>query len=725
MRIDQKDLAATHDWTDSPIGAGVAFTSLPSALCSDLPRVGAKSNWGQPGGHTEATLFLLVVGDPQFSSRLEADHGRGGKHPALELRYSPNLGSALEKLRGRDPVNVVLVDLNLPDSQGWDTYTTIRAQAPRLPIIVLTEKEDEALVLEGIRCGAEDFLIKTECTRNILVRVIRYAMERGRAEEALRESHRRHRRLIASTTDYIYTVRCDLEGGSSTHHSDACMTLTGYSAGEFQADPRLWFRMVFEQDRPAVLEQIERVMEGLTPRPLEHRIRHKEGGIRWIKNTSVPHLDPTGRVTSYDGLICDITQRKRAEEALRESQERLSLVLRGSNDGIWDWNVTTGQVYFSPRWKAMLGYEDHEVQNVLGGWKGLLHPEDRAVVLEQIQAYFDGRAPSYEVQHRLRHKDGSYRWILARGVVLRDAEGKPVRMAGSHVDLTQRKHSEEQLKNALAETVRSEATLKQTVLELDASEKKLRATHLQLIQAAKMECIGTLAAGVAHEVKNPLQTILMGLAYLTNQTPPENAEIRLALDEMRSAVQRADSIIRELLQLSASARVELQENDLTQVLKASLLLMHYELLAAQTVVVLELTDDLPRVLLDKSKMEQVFVNLFLNACQAMLQGGTLTVRTWSEPWSSTSPLNDLLENLFKYGERVVIAQVQDTGIGIPERDLPRVFDAFFSTKPCGGGTGLGLSVVKSILDLHGGLIKVENVPEGGALVTLILKAKPN
>jgi two-component system, NtrC family, sensor kinase len=296
-------------------------------------------------------------------------------------------------------------------------------------------------------------------------------------------------------------------------------------------------------------------------------------------------------------------------------------------------------------------------------------------------------------------------------------------VCGISTDISERKRGEEQLRRACTELSQRDESLKLTLQELQASHEELKASELQLIRAAKLECIGTMAAGVAHEVKNPLQTMLMGLDYLAHNLPANHEGITLALHDMRDAVTRAKAILRGLLELAADTKSATKAEDLNACVERSLWLLQYELGAARITVVRQLGVNLPLVPMDRGKMEQVFINLFINALHAMSQGGTLTVTTRVVQWGEDLASREHIFRQFKTGDTLAVTEVQDTGTGIPEALLPKVFDPFFTTKAAGHGTGLGLAVVKRIVDLHGGAVDIRNAPPGGVRVTLILKVE--
>jgi signal transduction histidine kinase len=236
-----------------------------------------------------------------------------------------------------------------------------------------------------------------------------------------------------------------------------------------------------------------------------------------------------------------------------------------------------------------------------------------------------------------------------------------------------------------------------------------------------MKSIGRLAAGVAHEVKNPLAIITMGVDYLEGQ---ENADttVREILKEMRSAVKRADNVIRGLLDFSAPRKLEVSEESLTEILEHAYLLVRGEMSGKKYRMVTDYQAGLPMLRLDRIKIEQVFVNLITNAIHAMPDGGTLAIRVYSKQLTGVGEnLAGTAPEAFRVGDRVVVAEIDDPGTGSPEAKLGKIFDPFYTTKPTGKGTGLGLTVTRSIIDLHGGTIEITNRPEGGARATVMFK----
>jgi signal transduction histidine kinase len=234
-----------------------------------------------------------------------------------------------------------------------------------------------------------------------------------------------------------------------------------------------------------------------------------------------------------------------------------------------------------------------------------------------------------------------------------------------------------------------------------------------------------MAAGVAHEVQNPLQILLMSLDYLAQRmTGTQDTVLDGVIDDMRHAAKRADTIIRGLLEFSHSDKLELKPQDLNTLIEKALLLVGHHLAVNHVKLQTDLGAGLPVLALDGVKIEQVFVNLFTNASDAMPKGGTLTVRTFQERLTETRRDPGSREaGHFYAGDTVVVVEVEDTGGGIPLEVLRKIFDPFFTTKSTGKGTGLGLAIVKRILELHSGSIEIRNRKEGGAQCRLMFKSR--
>jgi signal transduction histidine kinase len=283
------------------------------------------------------------------------------------------------------------------------------------------------------------------------------------------------------------------------------------------------------------------------------------------------------------------------------------------------------------------------------------------------------------------------------------------------------KRAEENLRQAYAELAYSREEVLAAMGKLQAAHQELREVQLQLIEAEKMKSIGRLAAGVAHEVKNPLSVLKMGLEFLKSVPIPDDSA-SMILHEMGEAVHRADGVIRGLLDFSAPRQLETHPVDLNQLIEGALKMVRGEMKGAYAIE-RELQHGLPLLALDAAKISQVFINLFTNALHAMNHGGTLRVRTYSRQLTGVgSNIASSRSEIFRgVGQRIVVAEIDDTGCGIPDEKLAKVFEPFYTTKPTGAGTGLGLSVVKTIIDLHAATIDLANRAEGGVRATIMFQ----
>ena len=244
-----------------------------------------------------------------------------------------------------------------------------------------------------------------------------------------------------------------------------------------------------------------------------------------------------------------------------------------------------------------------------------------------------------------------------------------------------------------------EARVAERTAALIRANTELDAARMHFIEADKLESIGRIAAGVAHEVKNPLMTITMAADYLAEIIPPAEPDGAAVVQNLRAAIERANRVISELLEFARPGALSLQPEDFHAVAERALGFVKFEIAREHLAVVRDWCEPAPELLLDRNKMEQVLVNVLLNAIQAMPQGGKLSLRTSVNAAGFT-------------------ANIDDTGPGVSATHQVKLFEPFFTTKPAGQGTGLGLSVARQIIQLHGGTLHLANRPEGGARVTI-------
>ena len=407
--------------------------------------------------------------------------------------------------------------------------------------------------------------------------------------------------------------------------------------------------------------------------------------------------------------------RKQMEESLAEERNLLRTLIDTLPDAIYIKDTESRFVLANVGVARLMGAARPE--DLYGKKDSDFYPPKLA-----RQYFADEQAMVQSGQPLINHEEpvidprGEQRWLLTTKAPLRDSRGRITGLVGIGRDITERKRAEVELKNACTGLARSEEALRTALTELKASHEELKATQSQLIQAEKLESIGTLAAGVAHEVKNPLQTILAGVDFLCLHAARRRETVPMVLTEMRDAVRRADSIVRELLEFSATNHPDVRDEDLNAIARHSLNLMQYELKKHHITLAQELAADLPMLQLERNKIQQVFINLFLNAVEAMPDGGTLAVRTYARPLAGERLT---ASSRFGPGETMVIAEIEDTGAGIRPDQLTRIFDPFFTTKPT--GTGLGLPVSKKIIELHGGAIHIANREQGGVRVAVVFK----
>jgi PAS domain S-box-containing protein len=374
-------------------------------------------------------------------------------------------------------------------------------------------------------------------------------------------------------------------------------------------------------------------------------------------------------------LLRQIRRAAASERALRQSEERYALAMEAANEGYWDWDVASDRLFLSPKMKMLDGHGAQGEIRSGEDWKrqSTLHPDDAPRFEATLQDHLEGRTPRFDCEYRVRHSNGEWHWLLARGRCLRDSAGKPLRFVGSAVDVTAQKRAQ---------------------IDKESLEAQLR-------QSQKMEAIGTLAGGIAHDFNNILGAII-GYGELALQESPKHSALRRYLDNVMHATERAKMLVERILGFSRSGL-----GDREPVNVQSVILETVELLEASLPEGIRLQSRIEAgnaaVVGDATYLHQVAMNLCTNAIHAMPCGGLLSVTLERAQLSEPRTLS---RGSLGPGPYVRLT-VADTGTGIPPAVLDQIFDPFFTTKGVGAGTGLGLSLVHGIVTDLGGAIDVK------------------
>ncbi len=508
------------------------------------------------------------------------------------------------------------------------------------------------------------------------------------AEQRLRESEQRFRTCADAAPAMLWMTDPD---GSCTFLSRGWYEYTG------QTEPEAlgfgWFTAVHPEDREASVAAFRHATAHRTPFALDQRVRRADGEHRWVIDAGRPHFGPEGEFLGFVGSVIDVHERKETERALRESEERFRTLADNMSQFAWMADRKGWIFWYNQRWYDYTGTTLSEMEG--WGWKKVHHPEHVERVEAWIRRSFETGEP-WEDIFPLRSKDGEYRWFLSRAMPIRDERGEIVRWFGTNTDITERREMEQQLAQHKSE------------LESRVEERtrELKATHERLRMSERMAMMGTLSAGLGHDMGNLLLPVRVRLESLAAQPLSEQARedveaIRTSAEYLRQLANGLRLVALDPARASPGEVTDVRAwwADAQGVLKSAL--------ARGVTLDGEIGSGAPHVSMSKAALTQVVFNLVQNACDAVAHRGSgrIVVRVRSE------------------GTRVFVS-VEDDGPGMSPEVRARCMEPYYSTKTRGISTGLGLVLVHGLVQEARGEVEIRSAPGVGTTITLALPSAP-
>ncbi len=503
--------------------------------------------------------------------------------------------------------------------------------------------------------------------------------KRKSAEQALAENERKLRILLGNLPGMAYRCRNEPDWPME-FVSKGVTALTGYEPSELISGDQPYGDCIHPEDQQAVWENVQQALAEQRPFEIEYRILTKDGELRWVWERGMAVSEEAIAPRAIEGFIIDATDRKQAEAALRKSEQNFRELFNSISDLVYTQDLQGRFLSVNPALNQLFGYAPHEF---IGKTAADFMPERYQELFESEYLDTLKQQGRYEGVSSYFRKDGTKIYIEYKSELVYPDNGKPY-ISGIGRDVTER---------ILAEKAR----------------KQLES---QLSQAQKMEAIGQLAGGVAHDLNNLLSPIL-GYGEILQRSPKLDDDSRKQLEHILQAGLRARDLVSQLLAFSRKQTLEFKPVNLNSIL------VLFEKLLRRTIredieLTISLAEDLGTVQADVGQLEQVVMNLAVNAQDAMPAGGTLSIQTRSVTFNpSYAPRHSDINP-----GRYAMLEISDTGEGMSQDILDKIYDPFFTTKETGKGTGLGLSTVYGIIKQHGGHIRVNSELNQGTAFTI-------